>query len=95
MLKGFANFSPRLRFGNPGKTIRMFFEDATLKKGCVAVRRIATPSQLLQSCDEINVPPFFFNQGFKASAPNPRGLPARGPRPGLKLANAFSVIFLN
>ena len=36
----------------------------------------------------------FFTQGFKANAPTPRGLPARGPRPGLKLANAFSVIFL-
>ena len=38
------------------------------------------PDRLLQSCDEINVP-FFLTRGFKAN-------------PGLKFANAFSVIFL-
>jgi hypothetical protein len=38
----------------------------------------ATPSQLLESCDQINVP--FFTQGFKEN-------------PGLELANAFSVSF--
>ncbi len=31
-------------------------------------------------------------QGFKANTSTPRGLPAWGPRPGLELANAFSVI---
>jgi hypothetical protein len=33
-------------------------------------------------------------QGFKANTSTPRGLSARGPRPGLKLSNAFSVIVL-
>src|SRR2546421_9978705 len=46
-------------------------------KGCVAVRGVAIPSQLLQSCHEINVP--LFTQGFKAN-------------PGLELSNAFSVV---
>ncbi len=32
-------------------------------------------------------------QGFKANTSTPCGLPARGPRPGLELANAFSVTF--
>jgi hypothetical protein len=33
----------------------------------------------------------FVTQGFKANTSTPRGLPAWGPRPGLDLANAFSV----
>jgi len=31
-LKAFANFSPGLRFGNPGKMHPNIFEDATLKR---------------------------------------------------------------
>ena len=35
--------------------------------------------------------PNSLSQGFKANAPTPCGLPARGPRPGLELANTFGV----
>ena len=44
-LKAFANFSPGLRFGNPGKAHRNFY-DATLKELRLA---FAILSQLLQS----------------------------------------------
>ncbi len=40
-----------------------------------------------------NLSRHFLPQGFKANPSTPRGMPARGPRPGLKLANAFSVRF--
>jgi hypothetical protein len=48
MLKAFANFSPGLRFGNPGKRIP-FPEGATLKelrRGPLNRTTIATPSEL-------------------------------------------------
>jgi hypothetical protein len=64
-----------LRFGNPGKNASESFEAATLK-GLRHGPSSRIQSQLLQSCDQINVS---FTQGFKAT-------------PGLKLANAFSVI---
>jgi hypothetical protein len=48
-------------------------------------KTLATPSELRRIFRGI------FYPGFKANAPTPRGLPARGPRPGLELANAFSV----
>jgi hypothetical protein len=35
-----------------------------------------------------------WTQGFKANVPTPCGLPARGPRPGLELANDFSIVFV-
>jgi len=67
----------------------MFFEDATLKglhHRPPNRKPVATPSELRRN----DCAPFF-TQRFKANAPTPRGLPARGPRPGLKLANEFGV----
>ena len=75
-LKALANFSPGLRFGNPGKNASECFEDATLKglRHCPPNRNpVATPSELRRNKCAL------FTQGFKAN-------------PGLKLANAFSVI---
>jgi len=54
----------------------------------VTVRRIAIPSQLLQSCDEVNVP--FFDPGFQ-SKPWAE-VSQRFQRYFLELANAFSVV---
>ena len=48
------------------------------------------PRGNFQGC--ANLLPTTMTQGFRANTPTPCGLPARGPRPGLKLANAFSVI---
>jgi hypothetical protein len=53
-LKAFANFSPGLCFGNPGKSAFPFIEDATLKE----LRRrsqTAKQAQLLQSCNKLTV----------------------------------------
>src|SRR5512132_689267 len=76
-LKAFANFSPGLRFGNPGKkTHPNLFEGATLKRVASPSPEshpVATPSELRRNKCSL------FTQGFKAN-------------PGLKLANAFSVI---
>jgi hypothetical protein len=61
-LRAFANSSPGLRFGNPGKA-HSFLEDATLK-GLRDRRRIATLSQLLQSCEESLAP--LLTPGFQS-----------------------------
>jgi hypothetical protein len=56
-LKAFANSSPGLRFGNPGKEGSFFADDANPER--VASRYL---SQLLQSCDKTNrriLPPGF------------------------------------
>jgi hypothetical protein len=74
-LKALANFSPGLRFGNPGfKTeSRRFF--ATLKE----LREFGKGPMVMQPFQGCEQPlSAFLPQGFKAN-------------PGLKLANAFSV----
>ena len=58
----------------------MYFSERRNSEGVASSVRIATrQSQLLQSCEEINLNSI--PQGFKAN-------------PGLKLANAFSVNFM-
>jgi hypothetical protein len=55
-LKAFANFSPGVALWQTrGKTHPNLFEDATLK-GLPRRPSSRIPSQLLQSCDQINVP---------------------------------------
>jgi hypothetical protein len=79
-LKAFASFSPGLRFGNPGKTNPNIFDDANLK----GLRHRSANRNPVATPSELrrNKCAPFFTQGFKAN-------------PALKLANAFSVIFLN
>jgi len=62
-LKAFANFSPVLRFGNPGKTNPNIFDDATLKglrHRSPNQQSLPTPSELRRN----NVP--FLTPGLQS-----------------------------
>jgi hypothetical protein len=78
-LKAFANFNPGLCFWQPWVHRCLLIKGRNPDGVATKVGLLRKRSQVLQSCDESHWA--FLTQGFKAN-------------PGLKLANAFSVMFL-